>query len=132
MKQYISEDRAIYEDMYGCAFSKKLAEFAISHMEVYDPTTKENKKITPITVDGMLEVLKKYGVDIPEEHVYTELYLFNMAKADYPKTCKTDEQRATFVEETLLDPDGNKADVLECFVAKMGNAGIAIHWDRMI
>ena len=130
--QYISEDRAIYEDMYGCSFSKKLAEFAVSHMEIKDPATKMPKKMTPVSVDAMQEVFTKYGVSLPEEHIYTEWYLYNMACADYPKTCKTEEQRASFVEETLLDPDGNKADVLECFVAKMGNAGIAIHWDRMV
>lgn len=132
MKQYISEDRAIYEDMYGCSFSKKLAAFAIDHMKVKDPLTNGKKKITPVTVESMKEVMTKNGITIPEEHIYTALYLFNMAIADYPKTCKTDELRATFVEETLFDPDGERGDVLECFVAKMGNAGIAIHWDMMI
>lgn len=132
MKQYISEDRAIYEDMYGSAFSKKLADFAIAHMEVKDPVTKVSKKLTPVTVDGIQEILKKYAVTVPEEDIYTALYLYNMCLADYPKTCKTEDLRAFFVDETLGDPDGNKADVIECFIAKMGNAGIAIHWDRMI
>ena len=130
MKQYISEDRAIYEDMYQGAFSKRLAEFAIRHMEVKDPATKARKRLVPVTVEDMQDVLRENDVVVPEEHIYTAWYLFNMAKADYPRTCKTDEQRATFVDETLNDPDGCKENVLDCFVAKMRNAGVALHWDR--
>jgi hypothetical protein len=53
-----------------------------------------------------------------------------MAVADYPKTCKTDELRAMFVEETLCDPDGMPENVLDCFVAKMCNAGVPIYWEQ--
>lgn len=130
MKQYISEDRAIYEDMYQGAFSKRLAEFAIRHMETKDPATKAKKRLVAVPIDDVQDALKESGVEIPDEHIYTAWYLFNMAKADYPKTCKTDEQRATFVEETLCDPDGCPENVLDCFVTKMRNAGIALHWDR--
>lgn len=130
MKQYISEDRAIYEDMYQGAFSKRLAEFAIRHMMVKDSTTKEKKRLSAVSVEDVQDALRGNEVKIPEEHIYTAWYLFNMAKADYPKTCKTDEQRALFVEETLCDPDGCPENVLDCFVAKMRNAGIALHWER--
>ena len=101
MKHYISEDRAIYEDMYHGLFSKKLAEWAISNMEMKDPATKTMKPIVVRKVDDVQEVLKENGVELPSEFVYTSWYLFNMTVADYPKTCKTDEQRAMFVEETL-------------------------------
>lgn len=129
MKQYISEDRAIYEDLYQGAFSKRLADFAIRHMMVRDEKN-EKKKLLAAPLEDTLDTLKEYKVVIPEEHIYTAWYLFNMAKADYPKTCETDEQRAIFVEETLLDPDGCKENVLDCFVAKMRNAGVALHWER--
>lgn len=129
MKQYISEDRAIYEDLYQGAFSKRLADFAIRHMMVKDEKG-EKKKLLSVPLEDTLDTLKEYKVSIPEEHIYTAWYLFNMAKADYPKTCETDEQRAIFVEETLLDPDGCKENVLDCFVAKMRNAGVALHWER--
>lgn len=130
MKEYISEDRAIYEDLYQGAFSRRLADFAIRHMMVRDAGKNENKKLVAAPLEDALDTLKEYNIEVPEEHIYTAWYLFNMAKADYPKTCKTDEQRALFVEETLLDPDGCKENVLDCFVAKMRNAGIALHWER--
>ena len=130
MKQYISEDRAIYEDMYQGTFSKKLAEFAIRHMEVRDAATKAKKRLLAVPLGDMMDVLRENGVDVPEEHIYTAWYLYNMCKADYPRTCSPEEQRSTFVDETLNDPDGCAENVLDCFVTKMRNAGVALHWDR--
>lgn len=132
MRQYISEERAIYEDMYKGAFSRKLAKWAISNMEMLDPVTKMKKPVTPRQADEVLDVLKANDVEIPERFIYSAWYLFMMAIADYPKTLTTDKQRATFVEETLLDPDGTPCNVLDCFVTKMCNADIPIFWERFI
>ena len=132
MRQYISEERAIYEDMYKGAFSRKLAQWAISNMEMLDPVTKMKKPVTPRPADEVLDVLKANGVEIPERFIYSAWYLFMMAIADYPKTLTTDKQRATFVEETLLDPDGTPCNVLDCFVTKMCNADVPIFWERFI
>lgn len=129
MKHYISEDRAIYEDMYHGLFSKKLAEWAISKMEMKDPATKSIKKLVVRKLDDVQKVLEDNKVELPMEFIYTSWYLFNMAVADYPKTLKTDEQRAMFVEETLCDPDGIPENVLDCFVTKMCNAGEPIYWE---
>lgn len=130
MKHYISEDRAIYEDMYHGLFSKKLAEWAISRMEKEDPATKTTKRIVARKLDDVQQVLNDNKIVLPDEFIYTAWYLFNMAIADYPKTCKTDELRATFVEETLCDPDGIPENVLDCFVTKMCNAGVPIFWEN--
>lgn len=132
MKQYISEDRAIYEDEYHGLFSRRLAKWAISLMQVKDPQTGEMKSITTRSVDDVMEILAANGVKLPDEYIYTAWYLYHMAIADYPKTCKTDEQRASFVEETLCDADGDPTDTLACFEAKMCNAGIPIYWERML
>ncbi len=132
MKQYISEARAIYEDSYHGQFSKNLAEWAISNMKLKDPATKQIRPIRAKTVDEVMDILKRNNVQIPEEYMYTALYLWHMSVADYPKTCKTDQDRANFVEETLMDPDGTPENVLDCFVAKMCNAGIPIYWERMM
>ena len=132
MKHYMSEERAIYEDMYHGLFSKKLAEWAISNMEAEEPTTGALKHIVVRKLDDVQEVLEENKVKLPSEFDYTAWYLFNMAVADYPKTCKTDEQRAMFVEETLCDPDGCPENVLDCFVTKMCNAGVPIYWERVM
>ena len=132
MKHCISEGRAIYEDSYHGLFSKKLAEWAIGNMEMLDPVTKTMKPIVERKLDDVKEVLEENKVELPNEFMYTAWYLFNMCVADYPKTCKTDEQRATFVEETLCDADGMPENVLDCFVTKMCNAGIPIFWEEML
>lgn len=132
MKQYISEDRAIYEDEYHGLFSRRLAKWAISLMQVKDSQTGEMKSITTRSVDDVMEILAANGVKLPDEYIYTAWYLYHMAIADYPKTCKTDEQRASYVEETLCDPDGDPCSVLSCFEAKMCDAGIPIYWERFL
>lgn len=132
MKHYISEDRAMYEDMYHGLFSKKLAEWAISMMKAKDPATKTMKHIVVRKIDDVKQVLDENEIELPNEFIYTAWYLFNMAVADYQKTCKTDELRATFVEETLCDPDGQPENVLDCFVTKMCNAGKPIFWEEFL
>ncbi len=131
MKNYTSDGRRMYEDTNHGTFSKKLAAWAISQMKAKDSEAGKLEKITPRTVDEVREITQKAKLNIPEGHDYTAQYLFNMAIADYPKTLKTDEQRATFVAETLNDPDGDPAAVLECFTAKMAVAGIPIRWEEL-
>lgn len=132
MKNYISEGRAMYEDENHGLFSKKLAEWAISRMEVKDNATKEVKKLKPRTLDDVKMVLKENNIEMPDEFIYTAWYLFNMALADYSESIVDDKHRAVFVEETICDPDGMPENVLSCFEAKMCNAEIPIHWERML
>lgn len=132
MKQYISEGEAIYQDQNQGLFSKRLAEWAISCMEMKDPTTKEMKSLKAPKLEETKELLGQFNIDLPQEFLYTAWYLHAMSLADYPKTIKTDEQRAMFVEETLCDPDGMPENVLACFEAKMCNAGVPIFWEKYL
>lgn len=132
MKEYVSEGRAMYEDENHGLFSRKLAEWAIGNMKVKDSSTKEIKPLKARPLDDVLDVLRANGVDLQEEFVYTGWYLYNMALADYPKTLKTDEQRAMFVEETICDPDGSPENVLACFEAKMCVAEQPIWWEKYL
>lgn len=129
MKYYMSEGEAIYQDKNHGLFSRKLAEWAIGNMKVKDPVSKQMKALMARSLDDVEGVLSTYGIELPDAFKYTAWYLFNMALADYSKTCRNDEQRATFVEETLCDPDGTPENVLDCFVTKMCNAKIPIYWE---
>lgn len=132
MRNYISEGRAIYEDYNHGLFSKRLAEWAISKMKTEDTATGALKTIVPRKLEDVKDVLREHNIAYPDEFVYTAWYLFNMAIADYPKTLKTDEQRAMFVDETLCDADGMPENVLDCFVTKMCNAEIPIFWEQYL
>lgn len=132
MKYYMSEGEAIYQDKNHGLFSRKLAEWAIDNMEVKDASTKEVKKLKEHSIEEMESVLKQYKVELPEEFVYTAWYLYNMTFADYPKTIKTDEQRAMYIDETICDVDGSPENVLNCFVAKMCQAEQPIFWENYL
>ena len=131
MEHYISEGRALYEDTNHGLFSKRIAEWAISRMKMGDASG-NLKPIAARKLDDVKQVLQENKVQLPDEFCYTAWYLFNMAIADYKKTCKTDEDRANFVEETLCDPDGMPENVLDCFAVKMRNAGIPIYWEEYL
>ena len=132
MKHYISGERAAYEDLYHGLFSRKLAEWAVGCMEMKDSATKQMKSIVPTSIEEVQSILKENDVELPTEFIYTAYYLFNMAKADYPNTLPTDKHRASFVEETICDPDGTPENVLACFEAKMCNAEVPIYWERYL
>lgn len=132
MKQYISEGEAIYQDTFHGQFSRKLAKWAIDNMRTRDASTGKMKPLAPRTADDVNEILKANGVTIPDQYIYTAWYLYMMSIADYPKTHTNDAQRASYVEETLLDPDGDPSNVLACFATKMCNAGVPIMWERFL
>lgn len=132
MRKYISEGRAIYEDENHGLFSRALAQWAIDHMEAKDPTTKEMKPIKARSIEEVMQALAANEIELPSQFSYTAWYLFNMAVADYPKTLPTDALRASFVEETLCDPDSCPEAVLECFATKMCLMGVPIYWERML
>lgn len=132
MKYYISEGRRVYEDINHGFFSKELSKWAISNMKVKDTESEKMKAIKPHSIEEMKEVLKSANVTMKDDCIYSAWYLYNMTFADYPKTIKTDEQRASFIQETLLDPDCCPEAVLECFVAKMCIMGKPIFWENYL
>lgn len=132
MKYYMTEEEAIYMEAYHGYFSRKLAAWAIGNMRTKDMATEKMKPVAMRSVDDVTEILRANGVEIPDESVYDAWYLYHMTIADYPKALPTDQQRAAYVKETICDPDGEPTNVLACFVAKMCNGGIPIHWERFV
>lgn len=131
MRHCVSEARAIYEDYNHGQFSKALAEWAISMMETKDAAGRK-VRLLPTSVEDVMAALGKAGVKVMESQEYTAWYLYNMARADYPKALPTDVVRAHFVNETINDPDCRPEAVLECFVAKMCCMGVPIHWEKFV
>ena len=126
MERYITSERFIYEQNWHGQFSKKLAEWAIHKMK-----GKDGMPVNTKALDDVTRGMKEHGVELPDKYRFTAWYLWNMAIADYPHALQSDEQRAYFVWETLMDPDGCPANTLDCFVVKMQNAGEPIDWEKM-
>ena len=132
MKYIMTEEEAMYMQAYQGHFSRKLAAWAIGNMEMEEQGTHVMKPVTMRSVDDVMEILKTNGVEVPDECTFDAWYLYMMTIADYPKSLPTDKQRALYVDETICDPDGDPTNVLSCFVAKMCNAGIPIHWQMFV
>jgi hypothetical protein len=132
MQYYMSEEEAQYMDNHHGQFSKKLAEYAISCMEYRDEATQTMKRLAPHTIEEMEENMKKYGIKVKEECIYTAWYLYNMTYADYRKALPTNDVKCYFVDETINDPDCDPVAVLACFHAKMDVKGLPINWERFI
>lgn len=119
-------------EAYQGHFSRKLASWAIGNMEMEDETTKDMKTVTVRPVDDVMEILRANGVKIPDVCTFDVWYLYHMTLADYQKTLSSDRLRSSYIEETICDPDGDPTNVLACFVAKMCNSGIPIHWEMFV
>ena len=128
----MTEEEAMYMQAYQGHFSRKLAAWAIGNMEMEEQGTHVMKPVTMRSVDDVMEILKTNGVEVADECTFDAWYLYMMTIADYPKSLPNDKQRALYVDETICDPDGDPTNVLSCFVAKMCNAGIPIHWQMFV
>lgn len=128
---YVSEGRALYEDYNHGRFSKSLAEWAIGNMSFKDAAGR-TQKLSPTTIEDVEAKMSNAGLKVDEKDRYTAWYLYNMARADYQKTLQSDAQRATFVYETIYDPDCSPEAVLECFTAKMCTMRVPIHWEERL
>lgn len=132
MQYYISEEEAQYMDAHHGQFSKRLAEYAIGCMEYKDEASNTKKKLVPHSIEDMEENLKKYGISVKEEHIYTAWYLYNMTFADYRKALPTLDVKCMYIDETINDIDCDPSAVLACYRAKMDVKGVPIHWERYI
>jgi hypothetical protein len=112
---------------YGHHFTRKSCEYACSMMKKKDASG--NKvKIAMIPKDEVEAILKKYGVDVDSDLIYDAVYLYNMARADYPKTLPDDAHIATYIQETMNDVDGSKEDIFRTWYAKAVSHGESVPW----
>ena len=117
-----------YLSMYGWHFSKKLCNFAVSHMK------KDNgEKIVPITKEALDLLLAKNGIELDNKFGYDYVFVANMCKADYLGSSVPDETHlAKFVKDYCDDPDGYEELPMTRFYADTIGKGIPIIWEDML
>lgn len=92
-------------------------------------------KLKPVDIKGQEEVdkmLEQYGQMPENDKGYDAVYLFHLAKADYPKTLPNDQVIASFIKETLDDPDTSEETTFRRWLATMVGNGEPIIWEDMI
>lgn len=118
-----------YIDMYGCHFSKKLYEWAVSMMR-----DRNGNKVTPMEKDKVKEFLNRNGVVLKNDKGHDAAYVLAMGQADYfgSSVPNDDAHKALFVRDFLDDPDGSKTKAFDHFVMDCREKEEPIFWDEMM
>lgn len=117
-----------YTDQYGCHFSRKLYEWAVSMMR-----DRNGNSTQPVEKEQVKEFLEAHGLTVKNDKGYDAAYVYHMAKADYFGTSISDDVHlALFVRDFLDDPDGSKTKAFDHFVVDCRANGEPIFWDEML
>ena len=121
-----------YLQTYGWHFSKKMCDWAVSNM--YKTTQSGNKTyITPMTKDGVDEILKRYSITLKNKIGYDYVFAANMCLADYMGSSIEDERHiALFVKDYVDDQDGYEELPFTRFYADCIGSGTPIIWEDVI
>lgn len=121
-----------YLSINGWHFSKKMCEWAVSKMYKKDPAGNKTY-ITPLTKDGVDEMLSRQSVTISNKIGYDYVFAANMCIADYMGSSIVDERHAAkFVKDYVDDPDGYEGLPFTRFYADCIGSGTPIVWEDMI
>lgn len=117
-----------YVDQYGCHFSKKLYEFALSMM-----TDRNGNKVPPMTKEQVSEWLRVNGVSLKNDKGHDAAYVRAMLFSDcWGSSYTTDKQLALGVMDFLDDPDGYPTKAFDCFVMSCRAKNEPIFWDTFL
>lgn len=125
------EGMKIYVNNYGCHFSKKLCEEAVSRM--YTKQSGNKEYIKPYTKEQVDTMLRSYGVKVERNKLYDAVYVANMCKADFLGKSVPDEAHlAMYVRDVLDDPDAEEGFVFNRFIADCYFMNNPIEWEDII
>lgn len=124
MKKYLSQ--------YGWNFSKKMCEYAISHMKKEGADGKKST-ITPYSNEEVHQFLKQYGIELKNDVGYNACYVANMLKAGFlGKSLPNEQYLFTHLKCYLDDVDGSPTRAMNEYYANTIALGIPIIWEDMI
>lgn len=112
---------------YGYHFSRRMHDFAVSRMR------RDNKPITPWTKEKVEQTLHKYGIVLDNAIAYDQVYVLNMALADFYGSSITDERAlALFVKDYVDDEDQPDGFIFNRFYADCALSGTPIPWEDIL
>lgn len=121
-----------YLSVNGWHFSKKMCDWATSKMFKKDINGEENY-ITPMTKEGVDELLRRFNVIVKNKIGYDYVFAANMCMADYMGSSIADEKHlALFVKDYVDDPDGYKTLPFTRFYADCIGSGTPIIWEDLL
>lgn len=119
--------------MYGWHFSKKLCEWAVSHMTFKTDRSSAPQHISMLSKEDLDTLFRRFGVDPTGFTAYDAVYVYHMAKSDFGRGSLSDEQRLVmFVKEYLEDPDGYDEVAMTRFYADCIGRGEMPDWEECL
>lgn len=121
----------VYNDTYGCHFSKEMCEWAVSQMK-----KREDGKlvsIEPWSKDYVDSMLSAHSVKLENKKGYDYVYVANMAKADFlGSSLAGEEEVALYVKDVVDDADQSDGFIFNRFFADCMYNRIPIPWSDLI
>lgn len=121
-----------YVENYGFHFSKKACSFALKLMRKIDVGTGKMKPLEKKEKADVDKILETHGQVPLNNKGYDSVYLYHMAKADYPNSLPDDQHIAVFIKESLDDPDASQETTFRRWLATMVGNGEPIMWEDLI
>ena len=117
-----------YTDTYGCHFSRRLYEWAVSMMR-----DRNGNRIEPKTKEQVSDFLASRGITLRRDKGHDAAYVHAMAMADYfGSSVPDDVHLALYIKDYLDDPDGSDTKAFDHFVVDCRAKGEPIFWDEML
>lgn len=118
---------------YGCSFSKKACEYAVSMMYRKNKSTGKQEPIEYVSKEKVEELLKKYDVKLERNIGFNFVYIANMVFANRWKSSIEDEAHwAKAIKDEIDDEDISPDSIFSCWVTKMEDNGNPIPWGELI
>ena len=124
----LPEGMDAYLSHYGWHFSKKMCEWAVSHM-----VDRNGKEVMMKSLEDIDTILKNSNVKLENDFGYDKVFVYHMGVSDYLWDSIPDEvHNARYVKNVLDDKDGYEGIAFSRFLADCNGKGIPVLWADMI
>lgn len=122
-----------YFKNFGYHFNAKACKLAVDSMKRKNPATQKLEKIDPWSKDEIDDLLKKHSIVLENNVLHDYVYVANMAKADFFKSClATDREVALYIKDVIDDPDAVDGQVFNRWFSDRMFKGEPIEWSEIL
>lgn len=123
----------LYFKNFGLHFNAKAIKLAVSEMKRKNTATNKIEKIEPWSKDEVDELLKRHNITLENNVLHDYVFVANMAKADYFKSClPTEKEVALYIKDVIDDPDAVDGQVFNRWFSDRMLQGLPIDWAEIL
>lgn len=118
---------------FGLHFNAKALKCALATMKKKNPANGKLEKVEPWSKDEVDELLKKHNITLENNVMHDYVYVANMAKADYLKSClPTEKEVALYIKDVIDDPDAVDGQIFNAWFSNRMLQGLPIDWAEIL